>query len=304
MPTQCGGEEAAVFCGACLDDEMACVDNKCECPPGVDCDDECGNLCVGEEICVDGQCCVPTYPCAQSECSPPGGLPDGCGGVAHCPPCGSSQECVFGDQQVFECIGDCTCESRDIQCGTATICGSPTLCGTCADNGFEGGYRCESGKCVCEDQFEYNDSFESFALVCSEKVGGVNCMQDAWSIDLQASLHSQYDIDYYALEVLDARTPILAQAYNGSSRRILSLAYLCPDGFSGMVDCSDNTDFVQGIEFCVTDSDTLGIERQCDTSASSVVGTLLVGVTSKEFQGDCDGYGLKIMATYGVEIPD
>ncbi|UCH28430.1 MAG: hypothetical protein JSV06_09115, partial [Myxococcales bacterium] len=108
----------------------------------------------------------------------------------------------------------------------------------------------------------------------------------------------------YALEVLDARTPILAQAYNGLSRRILSVAYLCPDGFSGMVDCSDNTDFVQGIEFCVTDSETLGIERQCDTSASSEVGTLLVGVTSKEFQGDCDGYGLKIMATYGVEIPD
>ncbi len=305
VPTRCGGQEQAIFCGECLNSSMTCVDNKCVCPVGVDCDGECGGGCVGEEVCVNGECCVPAYPCTQQECSPPGGLPDGCGGVAHCPPCGADRQCVFTETATFECVGDCTCESEGIECGSATVCGSPTLCGTCADNGFADGYRCESGKCVCEDQYEYNDSFESFALVCGGGSGGVNCMQDAWSVDLQASLHSASDVDYYALEVLDAPTPIVAQLYNGLSRRFLSLAYLCPDGFPGMVACSENRNTEQGIEFCVADEEPVGIERRCDQSASSEVGTLLVGVASKEFQGDCDAYGLKIMATYDLGIlPD
>ena len=303
VPTRCGGQEEAIFCGGCLNEEMQCVDNECICPPGVECDDQCGGRCDGEEICVGGECCTPTYPCAQNECSPPGGLPDGCGGVAHCPPCASGAECAFGDSLVYECIGDCTCEAEGTECGSTTVCGSPTFCGSCSDNGLGDGYRCDGGQCVCQDAFEYNDSFDSFAHVCGGGAGGVNCMQDAWTLDLQASLHSDKDVDLYALEVLDSATPIIAQVYNGLSERVLHLTYLCPDGFVGMVGCSGSIDSEEGIEFCKSEDDFVGIERSCDKSTSYDVGTVLVGVESREFRGDCDGYGLKITATYGQGIP-
>jgi hypothetical protein len=301
VPTRCGGEEQAIYCGSCLG-QLVCTDNKCACPAGVNCDGACGNLCTGEQVCVDGQCCKPTYPCTQNECSPPGGLPDGCGGVAHCPTCANGDECVLSSGLVFECLGDCTCEAQGVECGNAVICGSPTLCGTCADNGFDGGYHCESGRCVCDDPFEYNDSFESFALICGDGTG-LNCMQDVWGIDIQATLHSSKDIDYYALQVLDSRTPLIAQAYGGRSDRILHLTYLCPDGFEGMDKCSGSTESIQGIKFCIDEGDAIGIERRCDTNASSAIGTVLVGVQAREFRGECDGYGLNIFATYGTEIP-
>lgn len=301
VPTRCEGEEEAIYCGNCLGNDRTCEDNKCVCPAGVECDDLCPGGCAANEVCVDGQCCEPTYPCTKNECSPPGGLPDGCGGVTQCPACSTGEECVFSDELVFKCLGDCTCEAQGIECGSASICGSPTLCGTCEDNGLGQGYRCESGRCVCQDQFEYNDSFDDFALVCGG-ASGMSCMQEAWSIELQATLHNERDVDYYLLQVLDARTPIVAQAYNGIGRRILSMTYLCPDGFAGMVDCTESTDTVDGIEFCVTDKDFLGIQRRCDDSASSEVGTVLVGVESKDFGGDCDPYGLKIFATYGLEL--
>jgi hypothetical protein len=128
-------------------------------------------------------------------------------------------------------------------------------------------------------------------------------MQDAWGIDLQATLHSDKDIDYYALEVLDAPTPIFVQAYGGFSTRILSLSYLCPDGFEGIDKCTGSTDSIGGIKFCIDENDTVGIERRCDTSASSKMGTVLVGVEAAEFRTDCDGYGLNIFATYGTELP-
>ncbi|KPK53521.1 MAG: hypothetical protein AMJ63_06215 [Myxococcales bacterium SG8_38_1] len=303
VPTRCGGQEEAIFCGNCLNAEMACVDNECICPPGQSCDNECAGRCAGEEICVNGECCTPTYPCAQNDCSPPGGLPDGCGGVAHCPPCAGGDQCALGNGLLYECIGDCTCEAEGVECGSATVCGSPRLCGTCTDNGFSEGYRCDSGRCVCEDAFEYNDTFDEFALVCGGGAGGVNCMQDAWSVDLQASLHSDDDVDLYLLEVLDSATPILAQAYNGRSERVVYMTYLCPDGFVGMAGCSGDVQTEQGIEFCTSSDDSVGILRKCDSSASSQVGTILVGVESKEFRGDCDAYRLKITATYGQEIP-
>ena len=303
VPTRCGGEEEAIFCGSCLNEELACVDNKCICPPGRSCDDECAGRCEGEEICVGGECCTPTYPCAQNDCSPPGGLPDGCGGVAQCPPCADGEACAFGDDLVYECLGNCTCEAQDIECGSANICGAPTLCGTCSDNGFGEGYRCADGRCICEDAFEYNDSFDDFAQVCGGGVGGVNCMQEAWSLDLQASLHDQNDIDLYALEVLDAPTSIVAQTYNGLSDRVVYMTYLCPDGFVGMWSCSGTIDSIQGITFCTSDGDVVGIERGCEPSSGYGVGTLLVGVESKDFEGDCDDYGLKITATFGPGIP-
>jgi hypothetical protein len=301
IPTRCGGQEAALFCGSCLG-EFVCVDNECVCPPGVDCDAACGDLCRGEEVCVDGQCCEPAYPCVDNECSPPGGLPDGCGGIANCPSCANEANCVLSDDLIYECIGDCTCEAQGIECGNATVCGAPTLCGTCADNGFKGGYHCESGRCVCEDPFEYNDSFSSFALICGQGTG-LDCMQDAWGIDLQATFHHSSDIDYYALEVLDSPTTLVVQAYGGLSSRVLSLSYLCPDGFEGIDKCSGSTNDVQGIEFCVDTADSVGIERRCDTSASSGIGTVLVGVAAKEFRAECDAYRLQIYATYGTEVP-
>ena len=302
VPTRCGGEEEAIYCGGCLNEQLVCLDNECECPPGQNCDDECNGQCVGEEICVNGSCCIPAYPCAQNECSPPGGLPDGCGGLAQCPPCAGGEECVMGDDLVYECVGDCTCEAQGIECGSATICGSPTLCGTCRDNGFEDSYRCDSGTCVCEDLYEFNDTFDEFKLICGGGIGA-NCMQDAWSVDIQATLHSENDVDLYALEVLHASTPIVAQLYDGKSERILSMTYLCPDGFVGMVGCSDWVDDEQGIEFCSSQDDFVGIQRWCDQSASSEVGTVLVAVQSEEFRGDCDGYGLQVLATFGPEPP-
>jgi hypothetical protein len=128
-------------------------------------------------------------------------------------------------------------------------------------------------------------------------------MQDAWGIDLQATLHSSTDVDYYALRVLDAPTPIIAQAFGGSSERILYMTYICPDGEDGMDKCSGSTDEIQGIKFCIAEGDTIGIERRCEDSASSAIATVLVGVEAKEFRTDCDPYGLNIFATYTTEIP-
>ncbi len=98
LPTRCGGDEGPIFCGTCFG-EQVCRDNECVCPDGVNCDSGCDG---GE----------PTYPCTFNECSPPGGLPDGCGGVAHCPTCLNGEDCVLSDDTVYECLGDCTCEAK------------------------------------------------------------------------------------------------------------------------------------------------------------------------------------------------
>jgi len=302
IPTHCGGE-ASIFCGNCLGDGLECVGNRCVCPSGSNCDDACGGQCTGGEICVGGECCTPTYPCSKNDCSPPEGLPDGCGGVAHCPACPKDADCVLGNDLVYQCVGDCTCEANGTECGSDVICGSPAFCGSCQDNGFEAGFRCESGRCVCEDQFEDNDSLDTAKLVCGESVGGVNCMQEAWSLDIQATFHGRSDWDFYVLRVLDVPTPVVAQVYNGESERSLYMAYLCPEGYPGMVGCSGDTDSVQGLEFCVTEGDVLGIQRSCDKSVSGEIGTLVVGVRPNDLRADCDGYGLKIIATYGQELP-
>jgi hypothetical protein len=285
IPSQCGAEEQ-IFCGDCFGDYV-CLDNRCACPPGATCDPG----CPGGE---------PLYPCSKNECSPPGGLPDGCGGVSHCPACSNGEDCVLSSQLRYECVGDCTCEAAGVECGSATICGSPALCGTCADNDFGAGYRCESGRCVCEDQFEPNDSFDNFALVCGEGAG-LQCLQEAWSVDVPATLHSKADVDYYALRVLDASTPIIAQISGGQSKHVLYMTYLCPDGREGMVDCSASTDSMEDLKFCIGAGNAMGIQRRCDDS-SSQIGTVLVGVRASEFEGDCDPYQLKVFATYEVPL--
>ena len=70
-----------------------------------------------------------------------------------------------------------------------------------------------------------------------------------------------------------------------------------------MVGCSHWTQSYEGINFCTSFDDIVSIERWCDQSASSQVGTVLVGVEPEEFEGDCDGYGLKVLATYGPGLP-
>jgi hypothetical protein len=129
-------------------------------------------------------------------------------------------------------------------------------------------------------------------------------MQEAWSVDLQATLHSAQDVDYYALRVLHASTPIIAQAYDGSSDRTLYLTYLCPDGSEGLYQCSGSKDDIQGIDFCIAQGNSVGIERRCDDNVSTGVGTVLVGVAAREFQSDCDPYSLKVFATYQYDVDD
>jgi hypothetical protein len=128
-------------------------------------------------------------------------------------------------------------------------------------------------------------------------------MQDAWGLDLQATLHGPQDIDYYALQVLDSQTPILAQTYGGKSSRVLQMTYLCPDGFEGLDKCSGREEEVEGIKFCVSETGMVGIERRCETGVTSAVGTVLVGVQARNFVGDCDGYSLNIYATFASELP-
>ncbi len=288
VPTRCGGAEQAIYCGSCIGNSV-CVDNKCVCPDGVDC----SNDCPGGE---------PTYPCSTNDCSPPGGLPNGCGGVAHCPPCDVDQDCVLSNELRYECLGECTCEAQGIECGNATVCGAPTACGSCSDNGFDQGFRCQDGACVCEDEYELNEDPSKAALVCAGGAG-VNCMQEAWSIDFQASLHASYDVDFYEIQAMDSRTQIVVEAYNGQSDRRVYAGYICPDGSSGIGACSGSQVSIQGYEFCMVNGDFVGIARNCSGGGTSLAGTVLVGVEAREFAGDCDGYGLKITATYQEDFP-
>jgi hypothetical protein len=122
-------------------------------------------------------------------------------------------------------------------------------------------------------------------------------------VDVQATLHDAEDVDYYALRVLDAPTPILAQASGGLSSRTLYLSYLCPDGSEGIDACSGSTNGIQDVKFCISQGDTIAIERKCDSNLSAGTGTVLVGVEAGAYRGACDPYGLKILATYATEIP-
>jgi hypothetical protein len=205
---------------------------------------------------------------------------------------------------VYECVGDCTCEAQGIECGSATICGSPKLCGTCADNGFDQGYRCESGQCVCEDPFEYNDDFDNFSLICGEGTS-ISCNQPAWGIEVQATFHDEGDVDLYALRVLHAETSIVAQvgpSIGGFDQRIVYIAYICPDGRDGIEFCWGPSTDIEDIQFCTSDNNTIGLERRCEPGGTSGLGTVLVGVEPQDVD-ECDPYELTVFATYQPEIP-
>ena len=306
IPTRCGGQEQAIFCGACLGDQ-ACVGNRCVCPPGTDCGLGCNDRCTADQVCIEGECCEPAYPCAENECSPPGGLPDGCGGLAVCPSCRGGEDCVLSNDLVFECLGDCTCEAQGVECGNAPICGTPTLCGTCRDNGFEDGFRCDGGRCVCSDLFEKNDHVNDATLLCGAGAGP-NCMQDVWGITVQATLHDSSDVDYYELQVLDAPTPIVAQALGANGDRVLYLTYLCPNGDEGVGNCPGWEEEIEGTKFCISQGEAIGIERHCNSGSSgatdSGIGKVLVVVASTQLGSSCDPYELHVLSTYQVEPPD
>lgn len=300
IQTRCGGSPSAINCGDCFGQQV-CVDNKCVCPVGVNCDQGCGT-CPEGQVCVDGSCCAPSFPCSRNECSPPGGLDDGCGGKAQCPPCGNGEQCVLTEDLTFQCIGDCTCEAQGVECGSATICNQPTLCGTCQDNGFEDGFRCSGGSCICDDPFEYNDTLDKATIVCGG-LTGLSCLQDAWGVEVPATLHSENDVDYYALEVLDSDSLLVAEIFEGWGEYTLHLTYICPDGQPGVLGCSEQTDEIWGIPFCRSDNGFVALSRYCPIGTASAMGTVVAGVSSKQFAEECDDYGLRIFATYGPSEP-
>ena len=295
IPTRCADDAREIFCGDCLGLEI-CEGNRCVCPAGVDCDGACGG-CAAGEVCVDGECCVPAFPCTDNECSPPGGLPDGCGGLAQCPPCSIGEECVLGSDSRYACLGDCTCEAQGIECGPATICGANTLCGTCEENGFDAP-SCVGGRCVCKDMYEGNRKLSSAALVCSD-----NCLQDTWGLGLVATLHDAGDFDFYKLEVLDSTTPVVLEVLDGESDYNLGLSYLCPDGSVGIEECSGAVGTIEAVRFCLeTGQRTVSVTRSCPGGASSTSGTVYVAVWASSFRGVCDQYDFTVYASAGVPV--
>lgn len=297
---RCEGSSSTINCGDCFGQQV-CEDNKCVCPAGVDCVEGCGN-CEDGEVCVDGQCCKPTFPCSRNECSPPGGLDDGCGGKAVCPPCGDDGQCVLSDDDLlFECIGDCTCEAQGVECGSATICGQATLCGTCRDNGFADGFWCSGGRCVCRDGFEPNDSGDQATQLCGGTTGP-SCNQEVWGVPIEATLHGTSDVDFYRLDILDAPTLISAELSSSGGQTTLGLAYVCPDGESGIEACSGSTDSRHGFKFCVSEDRTVAISRLCEKSGLFGTGELYVLVELDGFSGICFPYDLNVYATNAAVI--
>ncbi len=98
-----------IDCGTCLG-AKECVEGRCVCPPGEQCETGCSPACGAGEICVDGLCCTQLFPCQQNECSPPAGFSDGCSGVVYCEPCDANQRCVrSAEGQPFQCASVDAC---------------------------------------------------------------------------------------------------------------------------------------------------------------------------------------------------
>jgi hypothetical protein len=65
-----------------------------------------------------------------------------------------------------------------------------------------------------------------------------------------------------------------------------------------MTQCSSGQiEWINGYEFCVSDRDIVSIARSCGSSGGDV-GHVFVAVEALDFRGDCDAYGLRILATY------
>jgi hypothetical protein len=131
-------------------------------------------------------------------------------------------------------------------------------------------------------------------------------MQDVWGVEVQATLHDSQDLDYYELFVLDAPTPIMAQLSGGPGGRLLFLTYLCPDGKSGLDECSGWEEEVDGIKYCISEGEPIVIVRRCtsgSTGGPESVGTVRVIVAANQSDGKCDPYELQVLATYQLEPP-
>jgi hypothetical protein len=119
-------------------------------------------------------------------------------------------------------------------------------------------------------------------------------------------------LDVYALYVLDAPTPLFAQVFGddglsfpGSSSRVLYLGYICPDGDSGIEQCTGWEEEIQGVEVCISEEPAVGIERRCEfeSGSQSELGIVLVGVQGNGFEDACDPYQLNIFASYQSAPP-
>jgi hypothetical protein len=283
------GSDAIVDCGTCPG-ELQCFDNRCACPEGQDCGAPCGGCGVGE-ICVEDECCMPLFPCADNECSPPGGLPDGCGGLVECPPCAQGDECrPLTSNGAYACIDDCTCEAQGVECGTSNVCGRLQLCGVCEDPGAP---LCDDGRCVCRDPYERNDDPATAApLDCNGP-----CPIWGTLVEVEGTLEGPGDYDFYRLDLghsdeLGVRVDVAGL----QSEQELFLTYVCPSGLTAEAECSGSSSSVGGTAYCVEDAgETLRLAQSCEGSFGGPA-SVIVGITSKEggFAGPCDTYVLTV----------
>lgn len=293
---QCGevalgcGLDETIDCGECLG-ELVCENNQCVCPDGQDCDRGCEGGCPMGEVCVDGACCAPTFPCADNECSPPGGLPNGCGEMIDCGGCDVGS-CELQPDVRFACVDDCSCEANGIECGTVPGCDTGQLCGVCDASAPV----CDDGACVCRDAFESNDSpSEASRLECKGSCSITSVLYEG-----EGTLHRAGDVDFYRIEVLHDRDRAVRVDVQGlRSTREIFLTYVCPDGSSRIEDCSGSGSSLGTADYCVEDgTNSLRLIQSC--SGSGQPATILVGIGSKdgEFKGPCDDYAFTISSFY------
>lgn len=291
VPVGCGAE-GTVDCGVCPGDLVCGDDFRCICPDGEDCDSGCDGGCEPGEVCVDRQCCTPTFPCADNECSPPGGLPDGCGGMVECGGCAAGT-CEFQSETLsYACVDDCSCEARGIECGTPSICGESQLCGVCDGSTPV----CDGGTCVCSDLYEPNDGPSGAAQLPCKGSCGINAIL----AEGEGTLDRSGDVDFYEIEVVHSRDRGLQVEVQGlkSTREIL-LTYVCPDGSDQLEDCSGSSSSVGNTKYCIEDgSNTLRLIQSC--SGTGQPAQVIVGIGSKdgEFSGPCDDYTFTISSFY------
>jgi len=280
-------------CGTCPG-ELVCGDDfRCACPDGQDCDRGCGGGCKVGEVCVEGQCCVPAFPCADNECSPAGGLSDGCGGFVDCGSCIGASCVLHPDSLRFACVDDCSCEARGFECGTWDICGANQLCGVCDSSAP----LCRDGSCVCSDGFEPNDT----PSAASEVPCAGSCNVNDALFEGQGTLDRAGDVDFYTIEVTHSRDRAFRLDVSGlQSTRELLLTYVCPNGSTeAIVDCSGSSSSLGNDKYCIEDgSNSLRLVQGC--SGTGQPAQVIVGIGSKdgEFKGPCDDYSFTVSSFY------
>lgn len=288
VPLGCG-VEGSVNCGPCPGGLECGSDNRCFCPAGQDCDAACGG-CLEGQVCDRGECCDPVYPCSENECSPEGGLDDGCGKMVDCGACSGTETCQLQAPMIrFACIDECTCEAQGLECGTVDLCGTSQLCGFCG----EATPICDDGRCVCSDIYEPNETpTDAAELDCDG-----SCPVGSIHAEVEGSIEDANDVDFYTLEVPHRTDRAIRVEVAGlGSTREISLSYVCPDGSERIDDCSGSSSSIGDTKYCFEDSeDVLRLVQRCDGGTGSGA-TVLVAVAAKEgeFRGLCDSYTLTV----------